>query len=118
MVKERVIGVFTLIVGLYASWKVSMLFPAIGAQEFGPLLLLHLTIALLAFGGAMGLIFGKKFGYFLSLAAWLGEFISGISKNGGLGHSSYFISITSIISILFIGVLAYGIVRMVVRKDT
>ena len=95
-----------------------MLFPAIGAQEFGSPLLLHLAIALFAFVGAMGLILGKKFGYFVSLAAWLGEFISGISKNGGPGHSSYFISITSIISVLFVGVLAYGIVRMVARKDT
>ena len=118
MSKERVIGAFTLVLGFYASWKASMLFPAIGAQEFGVLFQLNFANALFAFVGGMGLIFGKKLGYFFSLAAWSGELISGVSRNGGSDHSSYFIRISSIISIVVIGVLAYDIFRMFVRKNT
>jgi hypothetical protein len=116
--KGRVVGILTVILGLYASWKIINLSTSLGAEGLNELLLVQVTIALCAFIGGAALLKTKIVGYLLALVAWAVELISGISTNVGQDSSSYFITISGILSVIVIGVLIYGIAQRLLRKNT
>jgi len=116
--KGRIIGALTIVLGLTASWKIVTLSSSLHAVGVNDLLLVQVVISVFAFAGGVALITAKIAGYFLALVAWVAELISGTNASMGEETSSYFISVSAVVSVIVVGVLIYGIAQRLLRKNT
>lgn len=108
----------TLCLGVYASWEAFSYYPALHVEGVFESFLIHASIALFAFIGAMTLINNVFGGYYISLLAWLGELVSSIHISEDQISNNYFISVSGVISVFAIGALLYDIAHALFNKNT